>query len=82
MKKGKGNLQPSIFSQALAASDRSWKLMNANPFALPVSRSLAKKTLVTRPNRSNIARKSSSSANSETWNSDTRVISTGQRKLI
>ncbi len=60
------NPQPSIFSHALAASDRSWKLMKANPFALPVSRSLAKNTLVTRPNRSNIVRRSSSSANSET----------------
>ena len=40
--------------------------MKANPFARPVSRSLARNTLVTRPKRSNISRRSFSSANSET----------------
>jgi hypothetical protein len=60
------HIQPSILSQALAASARSAKLMNAKPLALWVSRSLARKTLVTRPNRSNISRTSCSSANSLT----------------
>lgn len=60
------NLQPSIFSHAFAASLLSAKLINANPLARPDSRSLARNTLVTRPKRSKIARRSSSSANSET----------------
>ena len=68
------HLQPSIFSQAFAASVRSWKLMNAKPFARPVSLSLARKTRVTRPNRSNISRKSFSSANSETCRSTIQYI--------
>lgn len=61
------NLQPSIFSQARAASVLSWKLMNAKPLARCVSLSLAKKTLVTRPNLSNISRRSCSSASSLTY---------------
>jgi len=66
-RKRSSNSHPSIFSHALAASVRSWKLINANPFARPVSLSLAKKTLVTRPKRSKISRRSFSSANSETF---------------
>ena len=58
--------QPSIFSHAFAASVRSWKLIKAKPLARMVSRSLAKNTRVTLPKRSNISRKSSSSANSLT----------------
>ena len=70
VKRGKStddNLQPSIFSHALAASVRSWKLTNAKPFALPVSLSFAKKTRVTRPNLSNMSLRSFSSANSLTF---------------
>lgn len=65
-KEEKCHLQPSIFSHAFAASLLSAKLINANPLARPDSRSLAKNTLVTRPKRSKIALRSSSSANSET----------------
>ena len=61
------NPKPSIFSHALAASVLSWKLMNANPLASPVSLSFAKKTRVTRPKRSNMSRSSCSSAISETF---------------
>lgn len=58
---------PSSFSHALAASPRSTYEMKANPLARPVSRSLAKNTLVTLPKRSNISLNSCSSAISETW---------------
>lgn len=64
--KWRNNLQPSILSQARAASSRSAKLMKAKPLALWVSLSLARKTLVTRPKRSNRSRSSPSSANSLT----------------